>query len=78
MQAVELSLTLRTEAGFFTTLYIKDILNELGYGDIQFYYGSLNIIMHFTGYKLLDEGSGEEKATGGTPEAHYQNHLHAF
>ncbi len=78
MQALDLSLTLRTEAGFFTTLYIKDIFNELGYGDIQFYYGSLNIIMHFTSYKLLDERSGEEKGTGGTPEPHYQNNLHAF
>ena len=77
MQALELSLTLKTEAHFFTTLYIKDIFDELGYGDIENYYVSLNIIMHFTGYKLLDEGSGEEKGTGGTPEAHYQNHLYA-
>ena len=34
--------------------------------------------MNFTGYKLIDERSGEEKGTGGASEAHYQNNLHAF
>ena len=69
---------LKTEAGFYTALYVKDIFDGSAYGDIEIYYGSLNIVMNFTGYKLIDERSGEEKGTGGASESHSQNNLHAF
>ncbi len=69
---------LRTDAGFYTVLSQTDIFNGLGYGDIEVYYGSLNLVMNFTGYRLMDERTGEEKGSGGSNEAHYQNNLHAF
>ena len=69
---------LKTEAGFFTVLTTKDIFDGRGYGEFEVYYGSLNVVMNRTGYKLLDERSGEVIDTGGGGEAHYQNNLHAF
>ena len=69
---------LKTEPGFFTVLNNNDIFEGFGYGEIEVYYGSLNIVMNFTGYKLVDDHTGEEKGSGGADEAHYQNNLHAF
>ena len=71
---------LRTEAGFFTVISQSDIFDALGYGDggIEVRYGALDVITNFTGYTLVDERTGEPKGTGGVPEAHYQNNLHAF
>ena len=34
--------------------------------------------MNFTGYKLVDEHTGEPKATGGTPTAHTEKNPHCF
>ena len=75
---VDVEPNLRTEPGFFTVPSIAKIFDGLGYGDIEVYYGSINIMMNFTGYKLIDEHTGEEKESGGANEAHYQNNLHAF
>lgn len=69
---------LRTEAGFFTVLSQSDIFDGLAYGDIEVYYGSLNVITNFTGYKLVDERNDEVKDTRGANDAHYQNRLHSF
>ncbi len=69
---------LKTEAGFFTALTTKDIYDGRGYGRFAVYYGSLNVVMNFTGYKLVDERSGEPIDKGGGGEAHYENNLHAF
>ncbi len=69
---------LRTEAGFFTVLNQSDIFDGFSYGDVEAYYGSLNVVTNFTGYKLVDERNDEVKGVGGANEAHYQNRLHAF
>ena len=69
---------LRTEAGFFTVLSQSDIFDGFSYGDVEAYYGSLNVVTNFTGYKLVDERNDEVKSVGGANEAHYQNRLHAF
>ena len=69
---------MRTEPGFYTVLTRSDIFDGLGYGDINVYYGSLNIVMNFTGYKLVDERSGEVVRTGGDDDALFQNNLHSL
>ena len=69
---------LKTEAGFFTVLTTKDIFDGYGYGEFETYYGALNVAMNFTGYKLVDEHSGDPVDAGGGGEAHYENNLHAF
>ena len=69
---------LRTDAGFYSILSPKDIFEGLSYGGIEVYYGSLNLVINSTGYKLVDERTGEEKGSGGSNEALYQNNLHAF
>ena len=68
----------KTEGGFYNVVNIKQIFSGHGYGPVQAFYGSLNIIMNYTGYRLIDERTGEQKTTGGTPSAHYENNLHAF
>ena len=68
----------RTEGGFFNVVNIKQMFAGYGYGPVQAFHGSLNIIMNYTGYKLIDEQTGEQKGTGGAPAAHFENNLHAF
>ena len=67
-----------TEAGFFTVLTTKDIFKGHGYGKFEMYYGSLNVVMNFAGYKLIDEHSGEVVDIGAGGEAYSENNLHAF
>ena len=69
---------MKTEAAFFTVLTTNGIFKGHGYGKFQIYHGSLNVIMNFTGYKLVDERNGNtvDRGVGGT--AHYENNLHAF
>ena len=69
---------LRTDAGFFTVLTQKDIFDGFVYGDVEVYYGSLNIITNFTGYKLVDENTGDVKSEGGTEDSLFMNDLYAF
>ena len=69
---------MKTEAMFFTVLTTNDIFKGHGYGKFQIYHGSLNIIMNFTGYKLVDERNGSLMDTGGGGAAHCENNLHAF
>ena len=69
---------LKTEAGFYNVVNVKRIYSGFGYGPVQAFYGSLNIIMNYTGYRLIDERTGELKGTGGTDTAHYENNLHSF
>lgn len=69
---------IRTEGGFFNVVNIKQIFDGQSYGPVQAFHGSLNIVMNYTGYKLIDEQTGEQRGAGGTPNAHYENNLHAF
>ena len=72
---------LRTDPGFFTNLTPNpDPATLLGfkYGDITVFSGVLNLGINFTGYKLVDERTGEIRGSGGSSAAHYQNNLHAF
>ena len=68
----------KTEGGFFNVVTIKELFSGHGYGPVQAFYGALNIVMNYTGYRLIDERTSEQKGTGGTPTAHYENNLHAF
>ena len=76
---VDVDQNLKTEPGFFTIPpNITNVFDGYSYGDIEVFYGSLNIGMNFTGYRLVDERSGEIKDSGGSNEAHYENNLHSF
>ena len=69
---------LRTDPGFYNVLSRRDYFAGLGYEDIAVYYGTLNIVMNFTGYTLMDERTSQTVRTGGDSEAHYLNNLHSF
>ena len=69
---------LRTEAGFYSVLTRSGFFDGLGYGDIGVFHGSLNIVMNFTDYKLVDERNGEIIRTGGDSDALFLNNLHSF
>ena len=69
---------LRTEPVFYTTPVRDKFFDGIAYGDIEASYGSLNIGIHFTGYKLVDERSGETRRTGGDNNSLSQNNLHSF
>ncbi len=69
---------LRTDAGFYTVLSPTDIFDGFAHGDVQIYYGSLNIITNFTGYKLVDENTGDVVNEGGTEDSLFMNDLYAF
>ena len=69
---------LRTEGGFYSVLSRSDFFDGTGYGGVSVFHGSLNIVMNFTGYKLVDERSGETVRTGGDSDAMFLNNLHSF
>ena len=80
-QAVVLTETeqnLRTDPSFYTVLTPTDIFDGLAYGEIEVYYGALNLVMNFAGYKVVDERTGEQREARPASEAYYQNNLHAF
>ena len=68
---------LRTEPGFYTFLQESEIFDGQAFGKIEVYHGTLNFHMNFTGYKLVDERSGEVKDVIRSQDALYQNNLHA-
>ena len=68
---------LRTDAGFYTVLHQNQIHDGFAYGELEVFHGTLNFQMNFTGYKLVDERTGEAKDSGGSHAALYQNNLHA-
>ena len=69
---------LKTEARFFTIVTTNEIFEGVGYGDLEVYYGSLTVVTNFTGYRVVDERSGEVTGEGSGDTAHYQNNLHAL
>ena len=69
---------LRTDPGFYTVLSASNIFDGLGYGDVNVYRGVLNIVINFTGYKLIDEISGQVVRRGGDNDALFLKNLHAF
>ena len=69
----------RTEAGFYVNLWPNTVFDGFSYRDVQTYSGALNISINFTGYKLINEGSGDVISSfGGEGRAHYQNNLHGL
>ena len=68
----------KTEGSFYTVVTIKQIFSGFGYGSVQSFYGTLDIVMNYTGYRLVDERTAEQKGSGGTPNAHPEKNLHAF
>ena len=68
----------RTEPSFYTALFRSEPFEGAGYGALEVYYGSLNIVLNFSGYRLVDEQSGAVIRTGGDPDSLYINNLHSF
>lgn len=69
---------LKTEGRFWSVLSKSDFFDGAGYGDISVYYGSLNIVMNFTGYELVNERTGETLRTGGDSDSLFLRNLHSF
>lgn len=73
----------RTEGSFFNVVGVATMFEGLGYSfdehrKVEVVYASLNIDMNFTGYKLFDEHTDEQKSTGGTQMVYRENNLHCF
>lgn len=69
----------RTDAGFFSVLSKAKFFDGLAYGDISAYYGTINIVHNFTGYRLVDERSPEVTIReGGDADALFLNNMHSF
>ena len=68
---------LRTDASFYTALHQNQIHDGLAYGELQIFYGTLNLQINFNGYKLVEEGSEEVRDVVKSHDALYQNNLHA-
>lgn len=69
---------LKTEPNFYTRLVSLEPFNGVTYGDIDIYYGTLDLSINFTGYKVIDERTDEEIGSGSTSQSKYMNNLHAF
>lgn len=69
---------LKTEASFFTKLDSLMPFDGVGYGEIEMFYGTLDISMRFTSYKVIDERTGEEMETQSTGESYTFENRHAF
>ena len=69
---------LRTDAGFYTALFQRDIFDGFAYEAVEVYYGAQNIITNFTGYKLIDERTSEVIREERTEASLPLNDLHAF
>ena len=69
---------LKTEPNFYTVPYQASIFNGYAYGDFEIYYGTLNIVTNFSGYKLVEEGTGEVKDSVSGAGALTMNNLHTF
>ena len=69
---------LRTEGSFFTTVYTDSIFDGLSFGDFEVYYGSVNVVTNFTGYKQVDSRTDEVVGFGGAAAAENRNNLHAL
>ena len=69
---------LRTEPSFFTVLTLADVFKGFAYGEIEVYYGAVNLTMNFAGYKVVDERTDDPKEEHPANEAYYLPNLHAF
>ena len=62
---------------FYTNIYQNPALSGLAYGDFEVSYGTLNFSLNFSGYKLVNERTGEEKFNEYSGPGHNQYGLHA-
>ena len=69
---------LRTDPSFYTVLTPTDVFDGVAYGEIEVSYGVVNLTMNFSGYRIVDERTGEPRELHQANDAYYQNNLHAF
>ena len=75
---VDTEQNIRTDPSFYTVLMPTDFFDGVAYGEIEVYYGVVNLTMNFSGYRIVDERTGEPRELHQTNDAYYQNNLHAF
>ena len=68
---------LKTEPGFFTYPPGAKIFDGKGYGEINTFYGSIDVTTNFVGYKLIDERTGDTRENKESTAYSFKN-LHAF
>ena len=68
---------LNTRPYFYTNIYQNPALSGLAYGDFEVSYGTLNFSLNFTGYRLVNERTGEERFNEYSGPGHNQYGLHA-
>ncbi len=69
---------IRTEGSFYTKMESLMPFDGVGYGKIEMFYGALDLSMRFTGYKVIDERTGEEIETQPAGGAYTFDNRHAF
>ena len=73
----------RTEGNFYTTLNINNMFEGYRYNsnehlNVEAVHASLNIAQNFTGYKLFDERTEEQKSIGCIQTTYSKKNLHCF
>ena len=68
----------KTEPSFYTRLGSLVPFDGFAYGEFQMFYGALDLLMNFTGYKVVDEHTGEELQTHPGGGAYTFDNRHAF
>ena len=74
----EIEQHLKTEPSFFTRLGSLMPFDGVAYGEFQMFYGALDLLMNFTGYKVVDERTGEEIQSHTAGGAYTFDNRHAF
>ena len=69
---------LKTVPNFYATLQESSFFAGLEWMDFSAFHAALDVHMHFTGYKLVDERTDSEVDRRGGDEWHNENNLHAF
>ena len=69
---------LKSEPSFYTRLVSLDTIDNVSYDDIEIHYGTLDLSINFTGYRIIDERNDEEIDSGSNNQSKYLNNRHAF
>ncbi|MCY3907391.1 MAG: DEAD/DEAH box helicase [Anaerolineaceae bacterium] len=77
VQLTDVEPNLRTDPGFYPNLYRGEIFCGLAYERFQIFHGTLNFSTTFTGYKLVDERSGDVLGSEQADLSQNQYNLHA-
>ena len=69
---------LKTEPRFFTFPPTPKRFKGNGYGELEIFYGAIDVTTNLDGYKLVDERTGDVRETSNESDAYSSRNLHSF